>query len=193
MSQARGFLLGAAKIATAIVISVVAISLIFWTFNSYQEKKEESELEQLSVAKFWPADEIFNGEITANVTTKYRESGVQIRFEIIGMSDSLNRAFERNNGTDQFTLVFGDADGFTVFSHVFPISQGVRIMGAPGKITGVQFSGIASAAAADYQSASSYEIQWNFLDPSQFRPAPERGVNSGSRELTPAERRVLGE
>jgi hypothetical protein len=161
----RAFLIGTAKIATAIVGSIIALSLIGWGIYAYKAHSEAEANEPLEHQRVWPA-------ITAaaldkssfSLATSWRDGRMYYRWALAGYPSAIAAAYEQSatsyKTTPDFTVVFLDENGFKLFEYKIPPDELVRIIGENGNPSGFSARGDTFVSADQYRRAKAWDIVW---------------------------------
>lgn len=165
MSTFRDFLVGASKIAVAIVISVVVLSAIGWGIYAMYESNVASKNEPLATPKAWrkiPIESI--GDVTVQLRTIWRNSSMSYQFEVDGypkkIEAALKESYSSGSSDNSFTLVFVDKDDFEVMEHGVLLKEMSRRVDAKGVPGGLSAHGNKYISAEEYRRIADWKIKW---------------------------------
>ena len=167
MSALKSFFLGAAKIAVAIVISIVVIVGIWWGVDSFSTHRDAVKNVPLEIPKIWSSITI--GALDNShlyLTTRWSNGRMSYQFEMKGYPKSLASQFETQQPysirAPGFTLTFLDKNGFKLFDEEIPLNKTTRVVSDDGKGTGLSARGDTYVSADNYRQALSWEVTWLF-------------------------------
>lgn len=163
MGGVRSFFLGAAKIATAFVITIVVVAVGAWAINSYNDAREAQANAPLAVAKVWPTESVpalDNAQIT--LLTKWENGQLYYQVVIDRYPSDLKKPRDANSLNPHFSLVFEDKDGFHVFTHDILLSE-MRVSVSDSKeYIGLSANGSVYMGDDDYRNSVSWNLTWSF-------------------------------
>jgi hypothetical protein len=189
----KSFFLGAARIATAIVLVVVALAAIGWGLYEFSQARERSKNAPLAELKKWPAVKIEAlGGVEMSLSTMWRDGRLFYQFSVDGYTEELALVTATNRKA-AWTLTFFDGNGFRLFEHQVPLGEMARLIDASGRSTRLSASEDTFAEADNYRGAASWSVTWNFEVPQRAEPASRpaaRMGGSGDRDSGPKWRNV---
>jgi hypothetical protein len=155
------FFKGAMKVATAIVVAVVVLSVLGWTAWKFQDMKEKSDAKQYEEIKLWRVDLKENLQMTLLARTKLVDGRLLTEVNVDGypayLTDPLLQAKNRDAG---ITLLFQDKDGFKVSSKPIAMREFSGIVDSKGARSGFRYEFDDYMSVADYARISKIRIEW---------------------------------
>src|SRR5262245_61491564 len=118
MSRIKSFFVGVARIASAIVIAIVALAALGWGVSALSEARERSRNAPLATLKVWPAVKIDAiGAIELDLSTVWRDGRMYYQFSVGGYPTELASVRDEysRSANAAWTLVFLDENGFKLF------------------------------------------------------------------------------
>ena len=184
------FFVGAARIATIIVIAIVALSTVGWGVYEFIQARESSSNAPLAKPKNWPPITLEPlGGIELNLSTAWRQGDyMYYQFRVKGFPQEL--ASVPASDTNTWTLTFLDEHGFKVFDHAGKLNEMSKNVDDSGKRIGLSSNSYTYVSNENYRLATRWEVTWNFLD-----PLPEQSSNPrvSPSQMTPAQVEFLKE
>jgi hypothetical protein len=172
MASIKSFLVGAVKLAFALFLALVAVSIAIWAVSSYLSKREENARAPLAVPKVWPpitAEALDN--VRLELTTMWRDSHIYFQFRVVGCPPVIARTQTKRSG-QTFTISFLDSHGFRISEYRVSLDSMAEVVNAAGECTGLDWKGDESASIEGYQAAAKWEIGWS-ADLSRGEPVTE--------------------
>jgi hypothetical protein len=134
------FFKGAMKVATAIFLAVVALSVLGWGAWKFQDMKEKADARQYEPIKLWPVDLMENLQVKLMARTKLVDGRLLVEVNIDGypayLTDPRLQAKNRDAG---ITLLFQDKDGFKVHAKPIAIREFSGIVDSKGARSGLRY------------------------------------------------------
>lgn len=155
------FFRAAMKIATAIFVAVVALSVLGWGVWKLQDMKEKADAKQYESIKPWPVDLKENLQMTLLARTKLVDGRLLAEVNIDGypayLTDPRLQAKNRDAG---ITLLFQDKDGFKVHAKPIAIREFSGIVDSKGARSGLRYEFDGYMGVADYARISQLRVEW---------------------------------
>jgi hypothetical protein len=165
MSTVRGFFVGALKIATALVLAVVALALLTWGAYEFSGHRKRSAEEPFAKLKVWTPVRPKAPDMDAafSLKTIWRDGQMSYHFAIEGYPAAIEKLRTPPWGASkepQFHLVFLDSDGFKLFDHSVKLSEMTMLVTSTGKPSGFEAKSGKYISADMYGRAASWEMTW---------------------------------
>lgn len=155
------FFKGAMKVATAIVVAVVVLSVLGWGAWKFQDMKEKADAKQYEAIKLWPVDLKENLQMTLLARTKLVDGRLLTEVNVNGypayLSDPRLQVKNRDAG---LTLLFQDKDGFKVHSKPIAIREFSGIVDSKGVRSGLRYEFDNYMSVTDYARISQLRVEW---------------------------------
>lgn len=190
---------GAFKIAVAMFLAVLALSVvggIVWKAFDYREKEAAKQYE---APKDWSVDLTKNLQVQLRAKTKLVDGKLFMSIAVDGYPAYLSEPpLSIRNSQGRFMLAFTDKDGFKLFEKDVPLIEMTKIIGANGKVGGLDYQFSQYTGIGDYPNFAKLDVGWNFDVELPKAAASVAPVNSNALDhcapnLTRAERlRRLG-
>jgi len=173
MASIKSFFLATVKLALALLLALMAVSIAIWAVSSYRSKQEEKTNAALATPKVWPPRTLEQlGGVKLELTTMWRDRRIYYQFVVVDYSPQISIARdERPNAT--FTIEFLDASGFRMFEHTVRVASMARVIDDSGARVGLSWQGTESLSSDLYRSAALWQIKWGGF-PNGFEPPVEQ-------------------
>jgi len=159
----RDVLKGAFKIATAIFLSVLALAVvggILWKASDFLEKEAAKQYE---TPKEWSVDLTKNLQVQVGAKTKVVGGQLFMSIRVDGYPAYFSEPpLSIPNSQRHFTLSFADKDGFKLFEKDVPLNEMTKILGANGKVGGLEYQFNQYTGVDDYSKFAKLNVGWNF-------------------------------
>jgi hypothetical protein len=162
------------KIALAIFISVVLLSVAGWGVWIVQDLWTKRDAAQYEVIKLWPADLKKYLRLDLHARTKLIEGKLLAEVLIDGYPDYLSDPrLEAKNRDSSFILHFHDKDGFTVYQKSIQIREFSGIVDGEGRKSGLRFQFDEYMSPKEYARLEGLKVEWTLetVLPSSKTPA----------------------
>ena len=172
MNQLKAFILGVLKIAAAMLLVFVGVTVLWWGTNSLWQSWEIAKNAPLQEPKKWPPIRIKAlDDVELNLSTMWRSGQLHYQFSVNGYPKTV--AAVRDAAADRssldtrpdWTLTFFDEHGFKLFEHKIPLRAMAKIVDAKGQGTGLDANDRTNVEAGVYRRVSSWKVTWNFRMP----------------------------
>jgi hypothetical protein len=158
----KSFFIGAARIATIIVFTIIALSAVGWGVYEFIQSRERASNAPMGEPKDWPTITLEPlGGIDLNLSTAWRQGGLYYQFRVKGFPKELASVPESDKNA--WTLTFLDKNGFKVFGHTEQLSDMTKSVDGAGNIAGLSSNSSTSVSVEDYRLAARWEVTWSFL------------------------------
>ena len=149
------------KIATAIVVAVIVLSILVWSVSEFQNSKEKTYAKQFESIKPWPVDLKQNLQFTLLARTKLVNGTLLANVTIDGypayLTDPRLQAANRDAG---ITLVFQDKDGFKVHARSIAIGEFSGMVDSNDVPSGLSYEFTDNMNVVDYERIFQLRVQW---------------------------------
>lgn len=160
MGRIGQFVVGSAKVAAGIVLSVLVLAGVVWGFTSQQERSRRSTEAPLGTRKDWPPISVSAlGGSTFNLATMWRDGQIFYRLTVDGYPREIETVREGSPGRASFTLKFEDSNGFKIHEKKIGLNEMVLMVGE-GRPSGLSWSDSEFADADSYRNAASWTVVW---------------------------------
>lgn len=158
----KDFFKSALKIAVAIVISVVALSVLGWLAWTANDKREQEAAKPFEVLKDWVIDLRSNLGMQLKAKTKIVNGRLYIAADFDGYPEYLSHpALAERNKDGLISLQFLDADGFVVFEKSTRVSDWSKAVDSNGKKSGLSAQFDEHISIDDYKRFAGVTVRWN--------------------------------
>lgn len=190
----RDFLKGAFKIAVAMFLAVIALSVaggIVWKVFDYREKEAAKQYE---APKDWSVDLTKILQLRLQAKTKLVDGKLFASIKVDGYPAYLSEPpLSIQNSQGRFMLAFTDKDGFKLFEKDVPLNEMTKIVGASGRVSGLEYQFSQYSGVGDYINFAKLEVGWNFnvelpKVPTSISPVNSTALDHCAPNLTRAER-----
>jgi hypothetical protein len=155
------FFRGAMKVAVAIVVAVVVLSVMGWGGWKLQDMKEKADAKQYESIKPWSVDLKENLQMTLLARTKLVGGRLLAEVHIDGYPAYLtDPRLQAKNSDTGITLLFQDKDGFRVHSKPIAIREFSGIVDSKGTRSGLRYEFDDYMDVADYARISQLRVEW---------------------------------
>ena len=155
----KSFFLASAKIAVALILSVIALSLVAWGVFAFIEYRNEIRNADLAKAKVWPIVKAPESlKVDFKLKTTWRDGRLLYQFEVVGYPKVIENA-SRKSGTT-FNLLFVDVDGFDLNSQTVKLNEMFLRVDDEGKPKGLEAQGKSYLSAEDYRRSTRWNVSW---------------------------------
>ena len=152
---------GSLKVATAIVVAVVLLSVLGGGVWKFQDMKERAYARQYESIKLWPVNLKENLQITLLARTKLVEGRLLGDVKIDGYPSYLtDPRLEAKNRDAGITLLFQDKDGFEVHAMPIAIQEFSGIVDSKGVRAGLRYEFDDFMNVADYLRIAQLRVKW---------------------------------
>ena len=167
MSAMRTFFIGVGKVALAIVLAVVLLSLLGWGVYAYYQHREAEKNAPLATPKGWPAISVpALDNARFSLRTIWKDRRVSYQFRMTGypkqVATTRDQHGPRSREDGTFTLTFLDQAGFKLFDHKVLLREMALNVDDKGQGGGLEIRGDFYTDADEYRSAASWELTWAF-------------------------------
>jgi hypothetical protein len=155
----KAFFTGAARIAVALFVGVMAIGVVFWLVTTVQEDSKRRKERPLAVPKQWPADtnEALGG-LRTEVATMWRDGEMHYKVEAAGPAGLIEKL--RQGDGAKFSFGFSDSNGFELFEHEVEFREFSKRVDKTGELSGLSWRGSRSVEPDVYVRAATMEVGW---------------------------------
>jgi hypothetical protein len=186
------FFRGALKVATAIVVAVVALAVLGGGVWKFQEMKEKADARQYESIKLWPVDLKENLQVALLARTKLVDGRLLAEVNIDGYPAYLtDPRLQVKNHDAGITLLFQDKDGFKVHAKPISIREFSGIVDSKGVRSGLRYEFDDFMGVADYARISQLRVEWTLetaIPPSPVASNSTEGADHCAPNLPKAER-----
>jgi hypothetical protein len=155
------FFKGAMKVVTAIVVAVVALSVLGWGVWKLQDMKVKADAKQYESIKPWNLNLKENLQMTLLARTKLVDGRLLAEVNIDGYPAYLtDPRLEAKNRDAGITLLFQDIDGFKVHAKTIAIREFSGIVDSKGARSGLRYEFDDYMGVADYARISQLRVEW---------------------------------
>jgi len=155
------FFRGAMKVAVAIVVAVVVLSVIGGGVWKFQDMNEKADAKQYESIKSWPVDLKENLQMTLLARTKLMGRRLLAEVSIDGypayLTDPRLQVKNRDAG---ITLLFQDKDGFKVHAKPISIREFSGTVDSKGARSGLRYEFNDYMDVADYARIHQLRVEW---------------------------------
>jgi len=186
MAKAMAFIKGAGKLAGALLLVALALSVCAWGYATWQARVRQEKEAPLAIKKQWETQQVLS-VMPVDVATAWRNGRTYYQLTVSNYSEE-RFSLESNAA---LSLEFLDSDGFKLWEKHIPWDEMTRQTSRPDAgIEGFSWEGDEYTSADDYGRASRFDIVWRGLAPkpvvSATRPRPEQSLPEPSeRSATP--------
>lgn len=161
MIGARDFLKGTLKLALALFVAAVALSLAVWGVVSWRDASEKREARPYEEVKDWRVDLRQNLGFQVAVRSKLVDGRLLAAVSIDGFPAYLSHpALEAKNRNATLLLTFQDKDRFKVYEKEIRISEFAGTVDDDGKKVGLNTQFTDSVSVNEYKSFQDLRVQW---------------------------------
>ncbi len=161
MIKVNDFFKSAFKVAVAIFIAVIALSIAGWGVWKVQDTWAKQEAKQYEVIKLWPVDLKENLQLTLLVRTKLVDDRLFAEINFDGYPAYLSDPrLEAKNRTASISLLFQDKDGFKVRSKSIQMTEFSSIVDSKSKKSGLSYEFDEYMSAETYARLTRLGVQW---------------------------------
>lgn len=169
MAGIRAFLVGAAKIAAALIMAAAVFVAGVATYSGYQERQRNRREAPFAEKKTWPTTTIL-GELPVEVATALRNGRVHYIVAVTKFSESLYQLDDEAF----LSLQFSDRDGFKLWQKAIPQTAMASVNPSDGTgVSGFQWVGDEHVGIDDYERAVSVAVGWSGWSKRQPKLNPE--------------------
>lgn len=155
------FFRSAFKVAVAIFIAVIALSIVWWGVWKVQDTWAKQDAKQYEVIKLWPVDLKENLQLTLRTRTKLVDGRLFAEVNFDGYPAYLSDPrLEAKNRTASISLLFQDKDGFKVHSKSIQMAEFSSIVDAKGKKSGLSYEFDEYMSTETYVRITRLGVQW---------------------------------
>lgn len=169
----KDFFKSTVKIATAIVLAAIALSLVGWIVWKVDDSRTKQEAKQYEVIKDWSVDLKANLGMQLYAKTKVIDGRLLMSTRIDGYPAYLSdpRLFAKNKGAG-ISLFFQDQDGFKVFEKSLTVSELNSVVDSNGKKTGLSHQFDEYINVENYKRFAQLSVQWTLETEAPAAPVP---------------------
>ena len=165
MGAMKAFAVGVARIATIIVVVIVALSVFGFGGNALWENwtkaQETARNAPLEALKTWPLITVEAlGGVKLTLSTKWREGELLYQFNVDGYPPKIAAARDGNTVDSKWRLSFFDKDGFEVVVVNVPLSEMSRR--TTTVVEGLSANTRTMMSADQYRRVATWGIGWSF-------------------------------
>jgi hypothetical protein len=189
----KTFLLATARIATALFLAGLALSLTIALYSWGRDAYEHWEASPYESIKEWSSDLRSTLGIQLKAKTKVITGKLLLSVEGDGYPPYLSdRRLAKRNQKAHLTIHFLDSDGFRVFSKPIQIAEFTNIVGDKGENIGLRAEAQDHISLDDYKRFQRLQVEWTLV--TEVPPeSQEMKTDTGSLDhcapnLTKAER-----
>lgn len=177
----KDFFRSAMKIATAIFLAFVALSVLGWGAWTFNETRTREAAKQYEVLREWSEDLRSNLGMQLRAKTKVVNGRLYISANFEGHPAFLSHPMlAAKNQAGRFILRFVDADGFKVYEIATTVSEWSSVVDGSGQKVGLSKQFDEYLSIEDYQRFARLDVQWNLEteipDPVVMPSVSDRGV-----------------
>lgn len=165
----KQFLISAIKIATGIVISIVALALLGWLVYAISDHRSQIKNAALAEPRRWPPITIAAlDNSTVTLSTVWRDGRLSYQFAVDKYPPAARAARDSMRTTmtslsaPGFTISFLDKAGFKLFDFRVELGETTQVVDDRGQGIGMKSRSDTYVSAENYRSAASWDVTWNF-------------------------------
>lgn len=156
-----GFVKGAIKITVAIVLAVVALTILGFIANYIYETHQKSKATPYEAVKKWSLDATDPLALKLIGKTKLVDGRMYVDLLFSGNPQYLKYASSRPDPNRQITISFKDKDGFKVYEKSIGLHEFTKTLDK-GKPVGLAFEFDEFISLDTYARFDHVELAWNF-------------------------------
>lgn len=173
----KGFLIGAARIATALTVAGIVLAALglaaTWGYESRQKRKAAP----YEVQKFWGQDLTQHLGMKLVARTKLVDSQMLLVAQFVGSPTFLNdRLLAERNRDAYINFQFSDADGFKLHEEKVDLSSFTSNLNDKGEKAGLEYQSSKYMDPEQYARIAQIGVTWNINttpDPVAAQSLPE--------------------
>ena len=159
-STARRILMGGAKLATGIVLTVVALGVLGALIYGIIGARNAG----LTERRDWPSVEARGLDgATFDLATMWRNGSLRYILNVSPYTASIREARERSSaGRSSFTILYLDKGDFRVASSTLYLNTLTAIVDSTGQPRSLSYQGFTAMSAGVYRRIAGWQISWSF-------------------------------
>ncbi|MGE0349840.1 hypothetical protein [Hydrogenophaga sp.] len=157
----KEFFRGAAKIAVALVVAVVALALLGAIANYSFEAYKKRQAEPFEVTKVWTKDLSQHLGMNMMARTKLVDDSMYLFANFVGAPTFLtDPRLAARNRDGAITVSFADADGFKLHEERIPLSAFTAILNDKGEKAGLEYQSSQFFGMEKYARIAEVDVSW---------------------------------
>lgn len=166
MSAIRDFFISAGKIAVAIVLSIIFLSIVGWGIYEYYDHRETEKNLPLATPRSWREIEVGALENARfSLSTVWHDGRLAYQLQVNGYPAAFATARDKRTSysynSPEITLTFLDRNGFKIFDHKIRLNEMILLVDEKGKGIGLSARGDTYVSADNYRGAVSWDVTWS--------------------------------